>query len=242
MKLSRWLRFAALFWLASVAWFVLLVAGMLANSAHAESTLPPWHLPRFDGAADDPRGSPPTGPLEPPPILDARGLFDLVITCFPTRSWWQPEIALEARYANGQSTNSGPVVQAAETSTYAGIVARIPLYSALEVDREREREAMRRSLVAQNVGKIEQQLAARTIARRELSLWRSIEDRSSRRVAAGVAETKEQLDAIAKVAGLESKLLDVAADLTAAKLILVGMCVDRSDVEGAIDRVIEERP
>lgn len=242
MKLSRWLRFAALFWLASVVWFVLLVAGMLANSAHAESTLPPWHLPRFDGAADDPRDRPPTGPLEPPPILDARGLFDLVITCFPTRSWWQPEIALEARYANGQSTNSGPVVQAAETSTYAGIVARIPLYSALEVDREREREAMRRSLVAQNVGKIEQQLAARTIARRELSLWRSIEDRSSRRVAAGVAETKEQLDAIAKVAGLESKLLDVAADLTAAKLILVGMCVDRSDVEGAIDRVIEERP
>src|SRR5690606_33174547 len=141
--------------------------------------------PRFDGAADDPRDKPPTGPLEPPPVLDARGLYDLVITCFPSRSWWRPEIALEARYANDQSSNRNQLIQAAaETSSYAGIVARIPLYSEIELDREREREASRRSLVAQNVGKIEQLLAERAIARRELGLWRSIEDRSSRRVIA----------------------------------------------------------
>lgn len=246
MKLSHWLRFAASFWFACVAWFLLLVAVLVANSAHAETAPdnappPPWHLPRFDGA-DDPRDQPPAGALEPPPVLDARGLYDLVVTCFPTRSWWQPEIALEARYANDQSSNSGQIVQAAaETSSYAGIVARIPLYSALEVDREREREAMRRNVVAQNVGKIEQLLAARAIARRELGLWRAIEARSSRRVAAGVTETKEQIDAIAKVAGIESTLMTVAADLTAAKLILVGMCVDRTDVEAAIDRVIKDR-
>lgn len=242
--LPPWLRCAAIVWLVCAAWFVCLAVGLLGPNAYADDgkgAAPPWHLPRFDGA-DDPREKPPAGSLEPPPVLDARGLYDLVVTCFPTRSWWQPEIALEARYANDQSSPSGQIVQAAaETSTYAGIVARIPLYSALEVDREREREAMRRSLVAQNVGKIEQLLASRAIARRELSLWRSIEDRSSRRVAAGVAETKEQIDAIARVAGLESTLMTVAADLTAAKLLLVGMCVDRTDVEAAIDQVIEDR-
>lgn len=140
MKLSPWLRFAAFFWLACVAWFVLLVAGVLANSARAETRIderepPPWHLPRFDGA-DDPRDQPPAGTLEPPPVLDARGLYDLVITCFPSPTWWKPEIALEGRYANKQG-DSNALVQTAETSTYAGIVARIPLYSSLELDRER---------------------------------------------------------------------------------------------------------
>lgn len=238
MRLGGFLRITALAWIVGLA-IGLLTGCVRAESSRAEPPPPPWHLPRFDGAAD-PREQPPDGTLEAPPALDARGLYDLVITCFPTRSWWQPEIALEARYANGDK-GSAQVTQAAENSTYAGIVARIPLYSALEVDREREREAMRRTVVAQNVGKIEQLIAARTIARRELSLWRSIEDRSSRRVAAGVAETKEQIDAIAKVAGLESTLLTVAADLTAAKLLLVGMCVERTDVEAAIDAVIKDR-
>ena len=244
MKLSPWLKFAIAYWLAVLGWFVLLALALYASMATAgERPTPSWHLPRFDGAADDPRDKPPTGPLEPPPVLDARGLYDLVITCFPARSWWRPEIALEARYANDQSSNRNQLIQAAaETSSYAGIVARIPLYSEIELDREREREASRRSLVAQNVGKIEQLLAERAIAKRELGLWRSIEDRSSRRVIAGVAETKEQIDAIAKVAGLESKILSVSADLTAAKLVLIGMCVDRTDVEAAIDQVIAGRP
>lgn len=227
-----------------LAWAAGLAIGFLTGCARAESSraeppAPPWHLPRFDGAVE-PREQPPDGKLNPPPVLDARGLYDLVITCFPTRSWWQPEIALEARYANGNQ-GSAQVAQAAESTTYAGIVARIPLYSALELDREREREAMRRNVVAQNVGKIEQLIAARTIARRELELWLSIEARSSRRVAAGVAETREQIDAITKVAGLESTLLSVAAELTAAKLILVGLCVNRTDVEAAIERVFEGR-
>ena len=244
MKLSPWLKFAIAYWLAVLGWFGLLALTLYASMATAgERPTPSWHLPRFDGATDDPRDKPPTGPLEPPPALDARGLYDLVITCFPSRSWWRPEIALEARYANDQSSNRNQLIQAAaETSSYAGIVARIPLYSEIELDREREREASRRSLVAQNVGKIEQLLAERAIARRELGLWRSIEDRSSRRVIAGVAETKEQIDAIAKVAGLESKILSVSADLTAAKLVLIGMCVDRTDVEAAIDQVIAGRP
>lgn len=210
-----------------------------ADPASDEAPPPPWHLPRFDGA-DEARNQPPDGALEKPPVLDARGLFDLVVTCFPARSWWKPEVAFEARYANAQH-DSASIVQAAENSTYAGVVARIPLYSALELDREREREANRRNVVAQTIGQLEQQLAARTVSRRELGLWRSIEARSGRRVAAGVAETSEQIAAITKVAALESKLLDVAAELTGSKLTLIGMCADRSDVERAIDAVLEER-
>lgn len=72
--------------------------------------------------------------LDPLPVLDARELYDLVITCFPTRSRWKPEVA-----------------------------------------------------------------------------------------------------------GIASTLLTVSADLTAAQLLLIGMCVGRTDVEAAIDRVIKDR-
>ena len=51
MKLSPWLRFAAFFWLACVAWFVLLVAGVLANSAHAETRIDEREPPPLPGPA-----------------------------------------------------------------------------------------------------------------------------------------------------------------------------------------------
>lgn len=165
-------------------------------------------------------------------------LFDAVVTCFPSPSWWRPEISFEARATQRQ--NSSDTLTTAEGSTYAGIVAKLPLYSAAELDREREREANRRASVAQTVGKLEKALADRRIHRRELTLARAVEARSGRRVAAGIAETAEQLTALNKVASLESQLISDAADLTAARLLLVGMCKDRTDVESALVRLIDD--
>lgn len=82
-----------------------------------------------------------------------------------------------------------------------------------------------------------QKLADREVHRRELDLWRSIEARSGRRVAAGIAETSEQINAIKSVSTAESALIADAADLTAARLVLVGMCKDRADVEAMLDRL-----
>lgn len=201
---------------------------------------PPWHLPRFDGSepAQTDRAQPPAGTLQPGPVVDYRTLYDLVISCYPTRSWWQPEIALEGRITQGQRPD-GVYVQGAETATYAGIVARVPLYSAVELDRERERERLRRGEIATAVGKLVALVADREVVQRELALLRAIEDRSGRRVAAGVAETSEQITAIRNVAQLESKLIQNRADLQAQALVIIGMCKERTDVERVVLGLIE---
>lgn len=233
--------------LVGLAWgAVLLVWMLLSGCAGAadngkEHLAPPWHLPRFDGstADDTDRAQPPAGTLEPGPVVDYRSLYDLVITCYPTRSWWKPEIAVEGRLAQGNKQSSA-VVQSAEASTYVGIVATVPLYSAMELDRERERERLRRGEIATAVGKLVGLVADREIHHRELGLMRAIEDRSGRRVAAGVAETAEQITAIRNVAQLESKLIQNRADLQAQALVIVGMCKDRGDIERIVMGVIEE--
>lgn len=231
MQRVPWRRTVVLAWL--------FLAGCAGANDSPESRPPPWHLPRFDGTTPDTenRAQPPGGQLEPGPVVDYRTLYDLVITCYPTRSWWRPEIALEGRVAQGDKQEA--LVQSAETSTYVGIVARVPLYSAVELDRERERERMRRGEIAAAVGKLVALVADREVHHRELGLLRSIEDRSGRRVAAGVAETAEQITAIRQVAQLESKIIQNRADMQAQALVIAGMCKDRGDVERVVMDLIE---
>lgn len=199
---------------------------------------PPWALPTFHGGPAD--AVPPAGVVEPPAVLDARALFDLVLTCYPTRSWWRPEVALQGRLTGQKQlveTDAAGNTQSGSGS-YAALVLSVPLYSAADIDRERERERARRGDVAKSVGKLEQLLADRGVLRREMGLWRAIETRSSKRVTAGVAETAEQVAAIQKLAEIEGKLRANRADLTAQTLELVGMCGDRRDVEAAIEKAI----
>lgn len=230
-----------------LAWgAVMLVWVLLSGCAGAADNgksraAPAWQLPRFDGTTADSadRAQPPVGKLEPGPVVDYRSLYDLVITCYPTRSWWQPEIALEGRVAQGDKKNEKPLVQSAETSTYVGIVARVPLYSAVEIDRERERERLRRGEIAGAVGKLVALVADHQVHKRELALLRAIEDRAGRRVVAGVAETAEQIAAIRSVAELESRIIQNRADLQGQALVIVGMCKDRGDVEHVVMNLIE---
>ena len=232
--------------IVGIAWGAILAAWLLlAGCAGAadngkDRPAPPWHLPRFDGSTPEAmdRAQPPNGTLEPGPVVDYRGLYDLVITCYPTRSWWQPEIVFEGRATQG-NRQTGAVVQSPETMSYVGIVATVPLYSAMEIDRERERERLRRREIADAVGKLVGLVADREVHYRELELMRAIEDRSGRRVAAGVAETSEQITAIRNVAQLESKIIQTRADLQAQALVIIGMCKDRSDVERVVMNLIE---
>lgn len=222
---------------------LVLVLALLSGCADATDQPAPWHLPAFDGEiATSERERPPAGELEPAPVLDARALFDLVLTCYPTRSWWRPELALQGRVQDRRRADSSNEIATAESGTHVALVLRVPLYSAAELDRERERERLRRGEVAAAIGALEKLLADRTVVRRELDLWRAIENRSGRRVVAGVAATDEQINAITQVAARENRLRQIAADLTAQTLVLVGQCVDRADVERVIARVIEARP
>ena len=211
-----------------------------ATDNHTERPAPPWHLPRFDGSSPelDDRAQPPPGQLKPGPVVDYRALYDLVITCYPTRSWWKPEIVIEGRASQGDR-QTGAVIQNGQAMTYVSVVATVPLYSALEIDRERERERLRRREIADAVGKLVGLVADREVHYRELELMRAIEDRSGRRVAAGVAETSEQITAIRNVAQLESRIIQTRAELQAQALVIIGMCKDRTDVERVVMDLIE---
>lgn len=206
---------------------------LLAVSGASADEPPPWQLPSFDGQSAG-REKPPIGGLNSPPRPDAQGLFDLVLTCYPTRSWWQPEVSFEARAAQRPSSASNTV--ASEAATYAGVVARIPLYSAVEVDRERVRELQRRETVAQAVSEFDLSLRQRAIHRRELAMFRALERRSIKRVAAGIADTTEQVSAMKDVAARENDIATDEAKIIKSRLSLVGMCKDRRDLVEYLNR------
>ena len=104
------------------------------------------------------------------------------------------------------------------------LVARVPLYSAAEMDREREREYARRVKVADAVGAFVTALAEREKNHRELQLMRALERRSQERVKIGVAETAEQVRYLEKVATIEGELLKLNGQIQTARLELIGHC------------------
>jgi hypothetical protein len=160
----------------------------------------------------------------------------MAISCYPSPSWFRPELSISANYAERRRESSGQIVNLDTAGTYAAVIFRMPLYSAAEIERERERETRRRETVAGAVADFETALVDRSNAARELALLRAVETRSGRRVAAGVAETSEQIAALKEVAALESRLGKARADISRARLTLIGMCKDRADIEAYLDR------
>jgi hypothetical protein len=194
---------------------------------------PPYQVPLFDGSKDRTKAQP-TEPLVMPTIPNARELFDLVVSCWPEKSWFRGELSMEARLtrnvnnsnstgatnntttANGATTTTSfdPVSGQYQTTTgnYIGIVGRIPLWSAMELDREREREVSRRGVIAGAVGTYVSALAEHKLTERELDLHRSLE---------------KQVGNLEKVANLEGKMIKTSAELIKSRVTISGMCDDR---------------
>jgi hypothetical protein len=129
-------------------------------------------------------------------------------------------------------TRSIPADTAAGSgASYVGVVARIPLYSALEIDRERERELRRRKAAAEAVGALTQALAEWGVASRKLALFRALEKRAQERVAVGVAETGEQVQYLKEVADLEGRLNESRAKVVEARMTFIGLCAEGAPAE-----------
>jgi hypothetical protein len=107
---------------------------------------------------------------------------------------------------------------------FIGLTFRIPLFSAMELDKEREREIVRRGKIADGVGEFITALAEMQMAERELLLMKSLEKRSQERVTMGVAETKEQVTYLEKVAAIDRSLVNQKARLIKSRVQLQGMC------------------
>lgn len=202
---------------------------------------PPAALPLFDGS-DTRTHQPPQGELVRPVVPDYRKLYDMVLSCWPADSWFRGEVYAEARLSSRTDTTSSSYDATTGTLTqrgdkYVALVARIPIASAIELDRERGREADRRGKVADAVGELVSAFSERVLNARQLSLTRALEKRSQERVRVGVAETSEQVKYLEQVATLESKIEMLKAAEIKARLHIVGMCDARkmSLIDGYLD-------
>ena len=210
----------------AVLWGLTFVALAQADSPEP----PPFQLPLLDGESRT--HAPPQGKLERGALPDPRALFDLAMGCYPARSLFRAEIALEGRVARRQAgADALNPAEAGSGASYVGVVARIPLYSALEIDREREREFQRRKTVAAAVGALTQTLAERAVVARKLSLFRALEKRAQERVAIGVAETGEQVQYLKEVAELEGRLNEARAKVVEARMTFIGLCAEGAPAE-----------
>ena len=225
---------------AAIACFFLAACGP-GNAQQGEKEdvkPPPYVLPLFDGK-DKPSKVVPEGEYKLAPMPNARDLFDMVASCWPEKSWFRGELSAEARTTKRtsdstatSSTTYDPVSGQYTTSvgageSYVGLVFRIPLWSAVELDREREREIGRRGKIAASVGDFISSLAEYQMAEREIVLMKSLERRSQERVWLGVAETSEQVKYLEKVASIDRALVGYRAKLITARVSLQGMCDER---------------
>ena len=107
---------------------------------------PPYVLPLFDGK-DKPPKTPPVGEYKLAPLPNARELFDMVVSCWPEKSWFRGELSAESRVTKrisdstaSSSTSFDPVSGQYTTNVgsgekFVGLVFRIPLWSAAELER-----------------------------------------------------------------------------------------------------------
>ena len=130
-------------------------------------------------------------PIVQAPALDSDAIFKSVLGCFPEKSKYDIDVNLRA------SLRSNDVLDLEDAATslgknYVGIVATMPLYSGKELDREKEREYVRRKDTATAVAAFVTAIASRNHAIRELALYRSLEARSAIRVQQGLSKRRSK--------------------------------------------------
>lgn len=185
----------------------------------------PYSLPTFEGHNDDHKAPIPI--LVKAPHIPAEAVFYRVLECYPAGSKWKLDIALEARARTADVGSFDTADGTALGSNYIGIVARMPLYSATELDRQREREHRRRQDTAKTVADFVQAVAARNHALRELGLYSSLEARARLRVLQGIAEASEQVGYLEKTARAQEALIKAETAILEHRLKLVAACEDR---------------
>lgn len=197
---------------------------------------PPYQIPLLDGKKERTKAQP-TDEYKLAPAPNARELFDMVVACWPERSWFRGELSAEARSmrrnnaASGTNTTtldpiSGNYVTQNSTGNDAtvGLLFRVPLWSATELDKERQRESDRRATIADKIGIYVSSLAEYQLTERQMHIHRALEKRAQERVQLGIAETNEQVKGLQSVSELEGKQITNRANLIKARITLQGLC------------------
>jgi len=166
---------------------------------------------------------PPAKPVKAPHI-DADSVFRYVSSCFPEKSKWNLDVRLKGQVALSGNVLNDDGIESSLGSSYVAVVASLPLYSAGEISREKEREYKRRMDIAGNVSNFISAIASRNHSVRELALYRSLEKRAAIRVQQGVVAVAEQVQYLEKVASAQESLINDEMTIMENRLKLVGMC------------------
>lgn len=224
-------------WLLVVALAAMPVLGEPEGEGDKEEDKKPFLLPTYNGEKTSHHAPPKPKPAGPFP--EPREIYDMALACWPAPSYMRAEVFVEGRAQNVDAVGmdaTGVVRSYGRNS--AALVARIPLFSATELDREREREYTRRTKLAESVGNFITALTDRHKTTRELELMRALEKRAQKRVQIGVTDTSEQVQYLQKVVTLEGDLVKQRGALEKSRLELVGHC--RSDASDNMDRYLTQ--
>nr|VFJ89558.1 MAG: hypothetical protein BECKLFY1418B_GA0070995_101613 [Candidatus Kentron sp. LFY] len=182
----------------------------------------PYSLPTFEHHGFDYNDSIPA--LEQAPYIDGNAVFAATIACYPAKDKWRIDVDLEARIRDSGVSSFDPADGTALGSSYIGLVARMPIYSATEMDRQRTHDYQRRTATAGFVADFVAGIAERNHALRELGLYSSLEARARIRVQQGVAGAEEQVLYLEKVASAQAALVKSETKIMNARLSLVAAC------------------
>ena len=183
----------------------------------------PFEIPTFAGGKRDFRA--PAAPWAKAPQIDGDAIFRMVVACYPSKSQWRLDVDLQAAIRNSAAVD---VTGTQIGQNTVAIIARMPLYSVSEIDREREREYRRRQDTASTVADFVGQIATRNQAVRTLALAAMMEQRAQLRVNQGIADADEQIKWIDKVATAEKDLISAESRAAEARMKLVSQCRDET--------------
>jgi hypothetical protein len=218
-----------------------LFMALLAGAVLAEENPPviePYEIPTFTGQPVDWHKMKPA--INPKREIDGDAIFNTINKCYPLKSGFGLDVSFRTgvnyRPDNGASTT----IQTADSqSYYAGIVANMPLYSDVEIDKERKIEYQRRMQTTTTIKSMLSAIAAKRRAERMMGLYLSLEKRSQARIEEGIASVEEQIGYLEKVATTQGELDTAAAEIESARLALIGQC--RSDeVERVNNYILSE--
>lgn len=188
----------------------------------------PYELPTFHDEGHDYKE--PIPALQQAPYINGNAVFNAVTACYPAKDKWKIDVDLEGRVRSSGMTTFDQQDGALLGSNYIGLVARMPLYSMTELDRERTQDYRRRVATVKFVADFVAGIAERNHALRELALYSSLEARSRVRVDEGFAPVSEQAGYLDKVAKAQKSLIKSEAKVLEARLGLVAACaVDKAD-------------
>ena len=181
---------------------------MLNAAATAEEqkppTIKPFEIPTYTGKPVDWNHQ--KSAINPLPKIDSDAIFKVVNRCYPLKSGFGLDVSLKAGATYRDTNNSTQINTLDSNRYYAGIVANMPLYSDVEIDKDRKLEYQRRMQTTETIKALLTAVATKRRAERLMGLYQALEARSKERVKQAITPVEEQIAYLEKVATTQGEL------------------------------------